>query len=221
MVWPFGSKSATSEKPSLASPSEFVNDASSPAVTTTTGSSSASTGTPELPSFMTDIDLSTLHPLAGLGNDLQILDFEDDALSSLPGSNGIFASRGFVDDLCYGTGFLYLGGLGIGGVYGFAEGLRQQPPNAPAKLKLNSVLNGITRRGPFLGNTTGVLAISYNMINGFLDVTRSYHDIYNSVVAGALTGGFYRLGHGFRPMAISAAVMGGTMGLWNYINSAF
>jgi uncharacterized protein (DUF302 family) len=33
------------------------------------------------------------------------------------------------------------------------------------KLLLNNILNHITRRGPFLGNSAGVLALTYNLIN--------------------------------------------------------
>jgi hypothetical protein len=36
------------------------------------------------------------------------------------------------------------------------------------KLLLNNILNHVTRRGPFLGNSAGVLAMSYNLINGYL-----------------------------------------------------
>lgn len=32
------------------------------------------------------------------------------------------------------------------------------------KLVLNNILNHVTRRGPFLGNSAGVLALSYNLI---------------------------------------------------------
>jgi hypothetical protein len=42
------------------------------------------------------------------------------------------------------------------------EGLRRTAPNAPPKIKLNSVLNAVTRRGPFLGNSAGVVAMVYN-----------------------------------------------------------
>lgn len=43
-----------------------------------------------------------------------------------------------------------------GGTWGLWEGLRR-PEGSTAKLRLNSVLNGCTRRGPFLGNTGAVL----------------------------------------------------------------
>lgn len=52
--------------------------------------------------------------------------------------------------------------LGTGGAWGMVEGLRRTAPNAPPKIKLNSVLNAVTRRGPFLGNSAGVVALVYN-----------------------------------------------------------
>lgn len=44
----------------------------------------------------------------------------------------------------------------MGGAFGFYEGLRSSP--SPAfKIRLNTVLNGMTRRGPFIGNSAGVM----------------------------------------------------------------
>jgi import inner membrane translocase subunit TIM23 len=42
-----------------------------------------------------------------------------------------------------------------------AEGLRRTQ-NSPPKIRLNGVLNAVTRRGPFLGNSAGVIALVYN-----------------------------------------------------------
>lgn len=46
-------------------------------------------------------------------------------------------------------------GLTFGGIWGLMEGLRGHTPNF--KLRLNTVLNSVTRRGPFIGNSCGVL----------------------------------------------------------------
>jgi len=35
------------------------------------------------------------------------------------------------------------------------------------KLLLNQILNHVTRRGPFLGNSAGVLAMTYNLMNAY------------------------------------------------------
>lgn len=90
-------------------------------------------------------------------------------LSDLPGGQGALPSRGFTDDLCYGTGITYLSALGIGGSLGLVEGLRRVPVTAPTKIKLNAILNGVTRRGPFLGNSAGVVAMMYNGLSTFLE----------------------------------------------------
>jgi len=61
------------------------------------------------------IDPAQLHPLANLSKDtLEYLQLEDSVLSDLPGSRSALPSRGWSDDLCYGTGVTYLTALGIG-----------------------------------------------------------------------------------------------------------
>ncbi|KAK7206673.1 Tim17/Tim22/Tim23/Pmp24 family-domain-containing protein [Myxozyma melibiosi] len=219
MVWPFGGSQAA---PAAATTAAEPAVSSTPVVASTEFSSTPEheNKAAEVPFLPDDLDISKLHPLAGLGKDLDVLELEDDALSDLPGSQGFLPSRGWSDDLCYGSGTMYMGGLAVGGAYGFAEGMRTTPANAPAKIRINAVLNAITRRGPYLGNTAGILAISYNIFNGIFDMSRSYHDIYNSIAAGAITGALYRSTMGVKPMAISALLMGSAMGAWNIATSA-
>ena len=50
-------------------------------------------------------------------------------------------------------------GSGLGGVWGVYEGLRN-PDAKTSRLKINSVLNACGRRGPFLGNSFGVVCES-------------------------------------------------------------
>ena len=47
-------------------------------------------------------------------------------------------------------------GLSIGGVWGLVEGVRSLDGKT-GRLRVNSIVNGCTRRGPFLGNSLGVL----------------------------------------------------------------
>lgn len=57
----------------------------------------------------TSYDPTRLHPLAGLGGGLDYLNLEDN--EGLPGTqNGIVPSRGWSDDLTYGTGVAYITG---------------------------------------------------------------------------------------------------------------
>jgi len=57
-------------------------------------------------------DATRLHPLAGIGDQGQLdyLLLDDDKLNSLPGAQTALPSRGWTDDLCYGTGTTYLTG---------------------------------------------------------------------------------------------------------------
>lgn len=163
------------------------------------------------PSFT---DPSQLHPLAGLNQQtLDYLSLEDSALSDLPGSQSALPSRGWSDDLCYGTGVTYLSALTIGGAWGLQEGLRRSNEQPP-KLRLNSVLNAVTRRGPFLGNSAGVIAMVYNGFNSFIGHMRGKHDSVNSIAAGALSGMIFKSTRGIRPMMISGSIVAAVAGSW-------
>ncbi|KAI5850007.1 Tim17/Tim22/Tim23/Pmp24 family-domain-containing protein [Tricharina praecox] len=160
-------------------------------------------------------DPSTLHPLAGLGGDLTYLDLDDAALSSLPGARTALPSRGWSDDLCYGTGATYLIALSLGGAWGLVEGLNKTPANSPPRLKLNGVLNAITRRGPFMGNSAGVLAMVYNGINSTVGYYRGKHDTANSVISGLIAGAIFKSTRGVRPMAVSAGIVSAAAATWS------
>ncbi|KAG0347049.1 Mitochondrial import inner membrane translocase subunit tim23 [Podila humilis] len=163
----------------------------------------------------TAYDPSRLHPLAGLGGGLDYLNLDDD--SNLPGTSkgGILPSRGWSDDLTYGTGVAYLSGLSVGGAYGFYEGLRSSP--SPAfKVRLNTVLNSMTRRGPFIGNSAGVMALMYNGINGAVSRARGEYDPINSVVAGALTGAVFKSTAGLRAAGSAGGVCAVLAGIWAF-----
>jgi import inner membrane translocase subunit TIM23 len=159
------------------------------------------------------LDPSQLHPLAGLNQDtLDYLSLED-SVADL-GSQSALPSRGWSDDLCYGTGVSYLTALTIGGAWGLAEGLQKNPPSMPPRLRLNGVLNAVTRRGPFLGNSAGVIAMVYNGMNSTIGYYRGKHDATNSIMAGALSGALFKSTRGTRPMAISAGICASVAGGW-------
>lgn len=160
-------------------------------------------------------DASQLHPLAGLNQQtLDYLSLDESTLSDLPGGRSILPSRGWSDDLCYGTGVTYLSALSIGGTWGLIEGLNRVPASAPPKLRMNGILNSITRRGPFLGNSAGVVAMCYNGINSTIGYYRGKHDAANSVVAGALSGMIFKSTRGVKPMLISGSIVAGIAGAW-------
>jgi import inner membrane translocase subunit TIM23 len=159
------------------------------------------------------LDPSQLHPLAGLNQDtLDYLSLED-SVADL-GAASALPSRGWSDDLCYGTGVSYLTALTIGGAWGLAEGLQKNPASMPPRLRLNGVLNAVTRRGPFLGNSAGVIAMVYNGMNSTIGYYRGKHDTTNSIAAGALSGALFKSTRGTRPMAISAGICASVAGGW-------
>lgn len=57
------------------------------------------------------VDPARLHPMAGLKDQLEYLQLDDDKLTDLPGGSSALPSRGWSDDLCYGTGTTYLSGM--------------------------------------------------------------------------------------------------------------
>lgn len=164
-------------------------------------------------------DAAKLHPLAGLDKDLEYLDLDEEKLNTVEGTgNGILPSRGWSDDLCYGTGTLYVSGLGLGGLIGLNEGLKHLPQgsvdpvtgavkSAPFKLKLNTVLNQVTKHGPHVGNSAGVLGLLYNVIDSSLDAYRGKHDDLNSLASGALAGAIFKSTSGAKAMAYSTGLM--------------
>lgn len=209
----------TGQKPNKESSSQQSNAPSStPEPTTTFGSPafdpSSAQGVGAFLNSSAFADPSQLGPLAGLNSDaLEYITLEDSALSDLPGGQSVLPSRGFTDDLCYGTGITYLSALTIGGAWGMQEGLRRSAGQAP-KLRLNSTLNAITRRGPFLGNSAGVVAIVYNLFNSYLGYVRGKHDSANSIAAGVFSGFLFKSTRGLRPMLISGGIVGGVAAAW-------
>lgn len=81
-----------------------------------TTSHSSSSYAPEAPTadsvLGAAIDPSALHPLAGLvdNKDLDYLLLEDEKISGVEGGKSVLPSRGWGDELCYGTGSTYLAG---------------------------------------------------------------------------------------------------------------
>ena len=192
MSWLLGTKKKEPEKVVITPTTQTgTNAASSESSRSLDDLQSHNSVTSILQNSTSDLDPARLHPLAGLGQSLDYLLIEDDQLSALPGGQGALPSRGWSDDLCYGTGTTYLTALGIGGIWGAMESLRRpmsqviagsMAQSAPStKLRINTLLNGVTRRGPFLGNSAGVIALTYNAFNSTIGHYRGKHDVFNSV----------------------------------------
>ena len=56
---------------------------------------------------------------------------------------------------------------------GSATAAGTQATRQSGKLILNNILNHVTRRGPYLGNSAGVLAMAYNLLNAYHTPTPS------------------------------------------------
>ncbi|KAF9447517.1 Tim17-domain-containing protein [Macrolepiota fuliginosa MF-IS2] len=170
--------------------------------------------------LMAAYDPAKLHPLAGLGDKLDYLLLDDDKTNDLPGAGTAIPSRGWSDDLCYGTGTMYLSGLALGGLWGLREGARRPLAVSNTRLRINSVLNSVTRRGTFIGNSAGVMALVYNAINSSIDAARGKHDTLGSMTAGAVTGALFKSTAGVKPMIVAATVVSGMAGVWSVVKKS-
>jgi mitochondrial import inner membrane translocase subunit TIM23 len=169
---------------------------------------------------MAAYDPAKLHPLADLSDKLDYLLLDDDKTSELPGARTAIPSRGWSDDLCYGTGTMYLSGLAIGGFWGVREGASRPLTVSNTRLRINSILNSVTRRGTFIGNSAGVAALMYNGVNSTIDALRGKHDSMGSMAAGALTGAAFKSTAGIRPVAVAAILGSSLAGIWSYVKKS-
>ncbi|PPQ79684.1 hypothetical protein CVT25_003258 [Psilocybe cyanescens] len=170
--------------------------------------------------LMAAYDPARLHPLADLGDKLDYLLLDDDKTSELPGAGTAIPSRGWSDDLCYGTGTMYLSGLALGGAWGVREGARRPLAVSNSRLRINSILNSVTRRGTFIGNSAGVMALMYNGVNSSIDALRGKHDTAGSMAAGAVTGALFKSTAGIKPVIAAATVVSGMAGIWSYVKKS-
>ncbi|EMR11095.1 hypothetical protein PNEG_00694 [Pneumocystis murina B123] len=208
MVWFFSGKKTSTER------SEGGSEKSSVEM---------SYSLPETPEIFDKdaMDPSRLHPLAGLGKTLDYFSLEDAKLANLPGGKTAFPSRGWSDDLTYGTGTVYLSALGIGGTWGIFEGLSKVSKAISIRVRINSILNAMTRRGPFLANSAGVIALGYNTANSTLGYYRGKHDDLNSILSGALAGAVYKSTRGIKSIVIVSGICSGIAGIWCFSKRLF
>lgn len=164
-MWPFTSNTEKSEGTNVQNIEQNTTTTNDP-----TSNLSASSAQDVL-----SIDPTTLHPMADVGDKLDYLLLDDDKLSELPGSETALPSRGWTDDLCYGVGTTYVSGgsmvllilhhltvhkgLGIGGLWGIREGMNKKLAAPVTRLRINAILNSVTKRGSFIGNSGGVLGL--------------------------------------------------------------
>ena len=112
-----------------------------------------------IPSFDTSsLQLTTVAPALGVTPDDAIPDYlEYDT-----------KGRSVVTKMFANAGASYIVATGVGGLYGFQEGLRTTPSQR-FKIKLNSVLNHCSKNGSRFGNMMGVLSVFYSLYEGAAD----------------------------------------------------
>lgn len=70
--------------------------------------------------------------------------------------------------LCYNTGVLWVSGFMGGGMYGFVEGWRNAA-SSNTKVRFNSVMNAVSKRGSYYGSNLGVIAFVHTASIGVSD----------------------------------------------------
>lgn len=151
--------------------------------------------------------------------------------------------------ICYGTGTTYLTFLGLGGAWGFisaftpstarpflqnTQAASASAPATPAfvskfgsaipwRLRWNAILNNMTSRGPFVGNSAASVALLYNLCHGA--VIRFWrtgeYDVGTATGSAALAGAIFRSTKGVASMARASAGMAGAVLAWHSLSAAF
>ncbi|KAM0683468.1 Mitochondrial import inner membrane translocase subunit tim23 [Mitosporidium daphniae] len=134
--------------------------------------------------------------------------FEDDEKSNAPRQS--FGSR-----LAYGTGITYFSGLMFGGLWGFSEGFLL-PGKHSTKMRWNMILNSCTRRGPFLANNLGLIALFYNGFHGgLLKALDQDSNVLTTAGCASLAGAIVRSPAGAKPALVAGVVTGSVMALFD------
>lgn len=129
--------------------------------------------------------------------------FEDEYVSNGPS----WGAR-----VCYGTGSTYLVGLATGGLWGLVDGLRNPQGSGSRRLRINCILNACTARGPFLGNSLGIVALMYNGIHGAVIKARGDREDFMSAVAAATaSGAIFKSTAGIKKCLMGGGVFGSAM----------
>jgi len=114
--------------------------------------------------------------------------------------------------ICYGTGSTYLVGLGVGGLWGLADGLRNPQGLGSRRLRINCILNACTARGPFVGNSLGIAALLYNVLHGAVIKLRGdRHDELSATGAALASGLLFKSTAGWQRCLLGGGIFGGGM----------
>jgi mitochondrial import inner membrane translocase subunit TIM23 len=145
--------------------------------------------------ILLNLDPSQLNPL-----------LQNDGLEFIFPEGPGLKSPSFGQRVCYGTGSSYASGIALGGVWGLWEGLKLAKADPTPRRKVNTVLNTVTRRGPFLGNTLGVVAFTFTFINGAWIYFTEDNSAAATIGSAAVTGLLFKSTAGLRPMLAAGTV---------------
>ena len=128
--------------------------------------------------------------------------------------------RSLSEIMFFGIGSSYITGLAAGGLWGLIEHTRTFDASSQL-LRRNHCLNSITKRGTFVGNSLGVLALFYTASAGCIGKLRDKDDLWNDIGAGAVTGGLYKSTKGIATFSkfVGIGAIGGL--LLNLANGTF
>mmetsp|Transcript_30933 Transcript_30933/g.23010 ORF Transcript_30933/g.23010 Transcript_30933/m.23010 type:complete len:190 (+) Transcript_30933:39-608(+) len=132
--------------------------------------------------------------------------------------------RDFYGRLSFNMGVFWLIGFGGGGMYGFVEGWRNAA-SPTYKVRLNSVMNAVSKRGAMLGSKLGIIAFMHTCAIELsdmaeLDSRTGFSDMSN-VLAGVVTGGIFFSSRGPRAASLAALLGGGVSVAYSWAGNQF
>lgn len=129
------------------------------------------------------------------------------SLQNTPGVDYVFADdyndirkKSPAEQLTFMAGSAYL----TGGLTGAAIGLATALPASagkPARLRINAALNAVSKRGTSLGNTFGILALTFSLSESILYNCTNDETLANYAGAGAMAGALFKSTRGIRTAA--------------------
>ncbi|KAI9356541.1 hypothetical protein DFJ73DRAFT_823018 [Zopfochytrium polystomum] len=169
---------------------------------------------PSRPSLSDEALLAQLHPLPAEDRGIQYLFINDNPM--IPASQRVIARGSFgplpmrtnYDKLLYGTGVAYVLGLAGGGAYGAMRGLRISA-GMNSKLRMNSLMNGMTRYGPWAANSMGILTMLWALTDNLQYTYRKKSDAFGHISSAFVSGLIFKSTAGLRPALISGGLMAG------------
>jgi hypothetical protein len=110
----------------------------------------------------------------------------------------------------FNTGVSWFSGFLIAGLYGFQEGWRGAS-SSNMKIRFNSVLNGVSKRGNKAANIGGTIAFMHTVFSyvasDVLELDRQVnHEVANPAFAGAITGLLFTSTRSSNVMAYATAI---------------